>query len=78
MQLRSVTVPKIQLVAEPKASLPLPPPKEAAPTERSEKPIEVTTLAATIGVISFIQYLANSPSVPSIRPPINTAPIIEL
>lgn len=54
IQLNNVIVPIIQLVAEPKFSLPLPPPKEDAPTDRSENPIEVTTLADTIGVISFI------------------------
>lgn len=42
-------VPRIQFVADPKFSLPLPPPKEEAPTESREKPIAVTTLAATIG-----------------------------
>ena len=54
----NVIVPRIQFVAEPKFSLPLPPPKELAPTERREKPMEVTTLAATIGDISLIQYFA--------------------
>ena len=59
--------PKIQFLAEPKSALPLPPPKDSAP---------VTTLAATIGEISFSQYLANKPKNPSTRPPIKTAPII--
>ena len=36
----------------------------------------VTTLAATIGEINLIQYLANNPSTPSTKPPISTAPII--
>ena len=58
---RNVIVPSIQFVAEPKFSLPLPPPKELAPTERREKPMEVTTLAATIGDISLIQYFAKRP-----------------
>ena len=42
-------------MAEPKYALPLPPPKEVEPTESSEKPIAVTTVAAITGVISFIQ-----------------------
>ena len=71
-----VTVPRIQFDGAPKFSLPLPPPKEAAPTDNRENPIEVTTLAETIGVISFIQYFANSPRIPSISPPTRTAPTI--
>ncbi|CUQ63126.1 Uncharacterised protein [Segatella copri] len=35
----------------------------------------VTTVAATTGGMSLIQYLAKSPSVPSTRPPMMTAPI---
>ena len=46
-------LPKIQFVAEPNVSLPLPPPKEDAPTESREKPIAVTTVEDTIGVISL-------------------------
>ena len=57
IQLNKVTVPIIQFLAEPKFSVPEPPPNDEAPTERSEKPIAVTTLAATIGAISLIQYL---------------------
>ena len=68
--------PKIQFLAEPKSALPLPPPKDSAPTLNKEKPMAVTTLAATIGEISFSQYLANKPKNPSTRPPIKTAPII--
>lgn len=75
MQLTRVTIPSIQLLAEPKSAAPVPPPKEAAPTERSENPIAVTTVAATIGEITFIQYFAKSPRSPSTIPPINTAPI---
>ena len=41
----------------------------------SEKPIAVTTVAATTWGTSFIQYLANRPSSPSTNPPIITAPI---
>lgn len=48
-------LPKIQLVAEPKESLPLPPPKEEAPTESREKPMAVTTVEDTIGVMRRIQ-----------------------
>lgn len=48
MQLTRVTIPSIQLLAEPKSAAPVPPPKEAAPTERSENPIAVTTVAATM------------------------------
>ena len=70
IQQSSVNVPRIQFVAEPKVSLPLPPPKEAAPT--------VTTVAATIGVIRRSQYFARSPKIPSIIPPTNTAPTIAL
>ena len=69
-------VPKIQFVAEPKLSFPLPPPNDAAPTDNNENPIAVTTLAATIGVMIFVQYFANSPKIPSMIPPTNTAPTI--
>lgn len=48
MQLTRVTIPSIQLLAEPKSAAPVPPPKEAAPTERSENPIAVTTVAAKV------------------------------
>ena len=78
IQHNKVIVPNIQLEAEPKFSLPLPPPNEEAPTERSEKPIDVTTLADTIGVISLSQYLANNPRIPSIIPPTSTAPAMAL
>ena len=74
----NVIVPRIQFVAEPKFSLPLPPPKELAPTERREKPMEVTTLAATIGDISLIQYFAKRPRTPSTIPPTRTAPTMAL
>ncbi len=50
IQHSNVMVPRIQLVADPKFSLPLPPPKEDAPTESRENPIAVTTLAATIRI----------------------------
>ena len=56
IQHNKVIEPKTQLVIEPKFSLPLPPPKDAAPTDNNEKPIAVTTLAETIGVISLSQY----------------------
>ena len=51
-------LPSIQFFAEPKSALPLPPPKEVEPTERSEKPMEITTVAAITGVMSFIQQRA--------------------
>lgn len=55
IQHNKVMLPKIQLVAEPKESLPLPPPKEEAPTESKEKPMAVTTVEDTIGVMRRIQ-----------------------
>ena len=76
MQQSKVTLPKIQFWTEPKSSLPLPPPKEFAPTDNSENPMAVTTLADTIGAISFSQYFANKPKMPSIIPPMRTVPII--
>ena len=78
IQQSSVIVPSIQLEAEPKSALPLPPPKEDAPTESSENPMAVTTLADTMGVISRIQYLANRPRRPSMIPPTRTAPTMAL
>lgn len=76
IQQSSVTEPRIQFSAEPKSALPLPPPKEVAPTVSSEKPIAVTTLADTIGAMTLIQNFAKSPSMPSTMPPMSTAPII--
>ena len=70
-----VTLPTIQLFVLPKSAAPCPPAKEFAPIGRSENPIAVTTDAATTCGMSFIQYFANRPSVPSINPPIITAPI---
>ena len=70
----SVIVPRSRFCAEPKSSL-YPPPKDLAPTVNSENPIEVTTEAATTGVMIFRQYFARRPSVPSMIPPIITAPI---
>ncbi len=59
-------VPRIQLEAEPKFSLPLPPPKELAPTESREKPMAVTTEAATMGVRNLFRqdkhrYIISAP-----------------
>ena len=68
-------VPNIQFSAEPKSIAPVPPPNDDAPTDKSENPIAVTTVAETIGATTFIQYLANSPNIPSIMPPTRTAPI---
>ena len=75
IQQRRVTVPSIQFFAEPKSAAPAPPPKEDAPTDNNEKPIAVTTVAATIGEIILIQYFARRPSKPSTIPPTKTAPI---
>ena len=72
MQASSVTPPNTQFSQAPKFLLPLPPPKELAPTDNNEKPMDVTTLAATIGAT----ILANNPKTPSTIPPINTAPTI--
>ena len=44
---------------------------------KREKPMAVTTEAATMGVMIFRQYLARRPSVPSINPPTITAPTRE-
>ena len=65
MQASRVIEPKTQFCHEPKFALLLPHPKELAPTDKREKPIAVTTQADTIGLISFIQYLAKRPRIPS-------------
>ena len=44
------------------------------PTPKSENPIEVTTTAATMGVMMRRHQRANRPSTPSMRPPTMTAP----
>ena len=69
-----VIVPRIRFCEEPKSSV-YPPPKDLAPTVKREKPIAVTTVAATIGEIILLQYFASRPKVPSKMPPIRTAPI---
>ena len=74
-QANSVTLPTIQLSMLPKSAAPSPPAKELAPTGSSENPMAVTTVAATTCGISFIQYLAKSPSSPSNTPPTITAPM---
>ena len=66
----------IQFFTDPKSSAPVPPPKEEAPTDSSEKPMAVTTEADTIGVMIFVQYFARSPRHPSMIPPMSTAPIM--
>ena len=76
MQQAKVMPPRIRFFAEPKSALPLPPPKDAAPTDNRENPIAVTTLAATTGVINLVQYFASSPRMPSAKPPISTAPMM--
>ena len=68
-------LPRARLVQEPKSAAEVsPPPKEVAPTPSREKPMAVTTDAATMGLISQRQYLASRPRTPSIRPPAMTAP----
>ena len=59
----------------PKSDAPIPPANELAPIGKREKPIAVTTVADTTCGMSLIQYLTKSPSNPSTRPPIITAPI---
>ena len=62
----------------PKSAAPEPPPNEVAPVESSEKPIDVTTTAATTGGTKRRQYRAVRPSTPSSRPPTMTAPTATL
>ena len=69
-----VTVPTIQLLILPKSAAPTPPAKLFAPIGRSEKPIAVTTVAATTGGMRLVHLPGNSPSIPSTRPPMMTAP----
>ena len=69
-------VPRVQFCQEPKDSLPTPPAKELAPTLSREKPMAVTTQAATMGEMIFRQYLAQQPSRPSRMPPTMTAPMM--
>ena len=68
-------VPSAKLTGDPKSGASVPPPKEAAPTPKSEKPMAVTTTAATIGVMMRRQYCANRPRTPSSTPPTMTAPM---
>ena len=70
----SEMVPSAKLRRLPKSAAPLPPPNDVAPTESSEKPMDVTTTAATIGVMIRRQYCANRPSTPSMQPPTMMAP----
>ena len=72
--MRSVTDPMTQLVALPKSAAPCPPAKLLAPMGRREKPMAVTTVAATTWGMSRVQYLGNNPRQPSTRPPTMTAP----
>ena len=74
----SAMLPSAIFCGEPKSGEPEPPPNDAAPTESSEKPMDVTTTAATMGEMSQRQYFANRPSTPSIRPPTIMAPIAAL
>ena len=73
-QATSETLPSSRLYQAPKSSAPLPPPKDEAPTLSSEKPMAVTTDAATMGVTMRHQYLASRPKTPSMQPPTMTAP----
>ena len=75
---QSAMLPKAIFLGEPKSGAPLPPPNDAAPTLSSEKPMAVTTTAATIGEMMRRQYLANRPSTPSMTPPTMTAPMAAL
>ena len=68
-------MPSSRLRGLPKSAAPLPPPNDVAPTESNEKPMEVTTTAATMGVMSLRQYRANRPSTPSMQPPTMMAPM---
>jgi len=74
IQVSKVTVAMIKFSLEPKSSL-YPPPKERAPTVKREKPMAVTTVAATMGVMILFQYFAKSPKTPSKQPPTMTAPM---
>ena len=66
-------VPRMRFWAEPKSSE-YPPPKDLVPTVKRENPMAVTTDAASIVEIIFFHYFASNPSVPSLIPPIMTAP----
>ena len=55
MQLNRVMVPTMMYLASPKLGLPKPPPKELAPTAKRLKPMEVTTVAETMGGMSLRQ-----------------------
>ena len=67
-------MPRKRFSGEAKSGAPVPPANDAAPTESSEKPIEVTTTPDTIGLMKRRQYVANRPSMPSQTPPAITAP----
>ena len=66
--------PRVRFCQLPKSSAPAPPPKLSAPTDNNENPIEVTTIAETMGGTKRCQYLAVRPSTTSSRPPTMTAP----
>ena len=74
-QHRSVTVAMVIFCQLPKSAAPSPPPKDFAPTASSEKPIEVTTTADTIGGIIRRHHVAVRPRATSNSPPIMIAPI---
>ncbi len=66
--------PSVRFCQLPKSLAPSPPPKLVAPTDNSEKPIDVTTMAETIGGTNRRQYLDVRPNATSSRPPSTTAP----
>ena len=68
------TKPRVRFCQLPKSLAPEPPPKDVAPTLSSEKPIEVTTIADTIGGTKRRQKRAVKPNTSSSRPPTITAP----
>lgn len=71
-------VPSSRFCGDPKSAAPEPPPNEEAPTPKSEKPMDVTTTAATMGDMMRRQYFANRPSTPSMMPPTMMAPMATL
>ena len=74
----SEMVPSSRFCGDPKSAAPEPPPNEEAPTPKSEKPMDVTTTAATMGDMMRRQYFANRPSTPSMMPPTMMAPMATL
>ena len=71
----SDNVPRNRFSGEAKSGAPEPPANVSAPVESSEKPIEVTTTAETIGPMKRRQYFASRPSTNKMRPPAMTDPM---